>query len=174
MDSILDNFYTTFQKEEVKYLNELGITTDNYYNQTKYVSNVMTKGNLAFRKPVKANPAPSTLLSNGDLSLLTDGVYGDDVDLSVYRWLGWEEKDIEIVLDLGQSVIASSVEMNTLCIPDPWRRVLHPFPSNVLFQIVKRAVFIRSEKFRWTISSCSLLACIPFDLISVKLMISVL
>jgi hypothetical protein len=132
MDSMLEAFCATFKEEKVGRLNELGLSTEHYCEQTKYVSNVRVSGNHAFRKNVKATPAPSEMLSKGDLTLLTDGVRGDDMDLWAFRWLGWEGTDIELQLDLEQSAGASAVEMTTLCMPDQWRRILHPLSVECL------------------------------------------
>jgi len=141
IDSILEDFCDTYKKENVDRLNELGVSTEHYYDQTKYVSNVRVTGNHAFRKNVKATPAPSALLSKGDLTLLTDGVHGDDMDLWASQWLGWEGTDIELQLDLKQNAGASAVELTTLCIPDQWRRILHPLSVECLVSKSKNTGF---------------------------------
>jgi len=141
MDSTLKDFCDTYKKENVDRLNELGLSTNHYYDRTKYVSDVQGTGNYAFQKKVTASPMPSELLNSGNLSVLTDGVRGDDMDLWLLLWLGWEGTDVELRLDLEQIIGASAVEMTTLCIPDQWRRVLHPVSVECLISKNKDADF---------------------------------
>lgn len=122
MTKVLEDFYQTSINADCKYVNESGLTTEEYYQATKRFINVQVKGNFAFRKKVTANPMPAEKYSNGDLSFLTNGVRGAN-DYKVH-WLGWESKDFELVLDLEQLTQAKTIEISTLYDPKSW--ILHP------------------------------------------------
>jgi len=122
MTQMLEDFNNTCLMANVTRLNESGLTPNDYYESTKRFINIQVKGNIAFRKKVTADPAPSPNYSNGDLSYLTNGVRGAS-DYKVH-WLGWEGKDVNLVLDLEKPVTASTIEMSSLYDPKSW--ILHP------------------------------------------------
>lgn len=122
MQKVVDNFYTVSKISEVKNVNEAGLTPLEYYQATKRFIDVQVEGNYAFRKNVTAVPASSPKYSNADLSVLTNGVQG----ASDYKahWLGWEAKDVELVLDLQTVQSYQSIKISSLYDPKSW--ILHP------------------------------------------------
>jgi hypothetical protein len=122
MTQMLEDFNNTCLAANVTRLNESGLTPKDYYESTKRFINIQVKGNMAFRKKVSADTAPSPNYSNGDLSYLTNGVRGAS-DYKVH-WLGWEGKDVNLILDLDKPVNASSIEISSLYDPKSW--ILHP------------------------------------------------
>jgi len=122
MTEMLESFYKTSQEAKSRPVNESGLTTEAYYQSTKRFIDVQVRGNVAFRKKVTAAPVPSEKYSDGDLSLLTNGVRGAN-DFKVH-WLGWESKDFSLMLDLDTLVEASVVEISMLWDPKSW--ILHP------------------------------------------------
>lgn len=122
MAATLESFYQTSIECDAAHVNESGLTAQQYYLATKRFIDVQVEGNLAFRKPVKAFPAPASKYSGGDLALLTNGVRGAN-DYKVH-WLGWEAKDFWLVLDLESVVDESIIEISTLYDPKSW--ILHP------------------------------------------------
>ncbi|MDD3773017.1 MAG: DUF4838 domain-containing protein [Weeksellaceae bacterium] len=122
MTKMLEDFYTTANQAGCKYVNESGLTVEEYYQSSKRFINVQVKGNLAFRKKITASPLPSEKYSSGDLSVLTNGVRGAN-DYKVH-WLGWEAQDFELVLDLEKVYEAETIEISTLYDPKSW--ILHP------------------------------------------------
>jgi len=122
MKQVVDNFYTVSKISEVKNVNEAGLTPLEYYQATKRFIDVQVEGNFAFRKNVTAVPASSPKYSNADLSVLTNGVQG----ASDYKahWLGWEAKDVELVLDLQTVQSYQSIQISSLYDPKSW--ILHP------------------------------------------------
>jgi hypothetical protein len=122
MAATLESFYQTGIQSNAAFVNESGLTVEQYYQATKRFIDVQVKGNLAFRKNVTANPAPAAKYSGGELALLTNGVRGAN-DFKVH-WLGWEAKDFSLVLDLEEIVEAETIEISTLYDPKSW--ILHP------------------------------------------------
>jgi len=118
----LKDFYETGKQAGCIYMNESRLTIEEYHQSTSRFINMQIKDNLAFRKKITATPLPSEKYSNGDLSLLTNGVRGAN-DYNVH-WLGWEAKDFEIVVDLLTISEASVIEISTLYDPKSW--ILHP------------------------------------------------
>lgn len=123
MTAMLDDFYATSRMAELpRCMNESGLSPQEYYESTKRFIQTQVKGNFAFRKKVVADIPASPTYSSGDLSFLTNGVRGAN-DYKVH-WLGWEGKDLQLTLDLGKEVKASSIEISSLWDPKSW--ILHP------------------------------------------------
>jgi hypothetical protein len=122
MVKMLDDFYQTCKDAKVRTLSEAGLSPENYYQSTKRFLKVEIDDNLAFQKPVTANPLPSTKYGGGDLTYLTNGVKGAN-DFKVH-WLGWEAQDFTINTDLGAIQKPVSIEISTLYDPKSW--ILHP------------------------------------------------
>ncbi len=118
----LEQFYQTGKQAEAAFINESGMTVEQYYQSTKRFIDVQVKGNLAFRKPVSAYPPPAAKYSEGKLALLTNGVRGAN-DFKVH-WLGWEAQDFSLTLDLGSLIDVNTIEISTLYDPKSW--ILHP------------------------------------------------
>lgn len=122
MRQLMEDFYTVCKQNEVKNINEAGLTPEEYYQATKRFINVQVEGNIAFRKKTTANPAPSPKYSNADLAILTNGVQGAN-DYKAH-WLGWEAQDFDLVLDLETAKQPKSIQISTLYDPKSW--ILYP------------------------------------------------
>jgi hypothetical protein len=122
MQQIIENFYKVCKQNEVKNVNEAGLTPLAYYETTKRFINVQVEGNFAFRNKTSAIPMPSIKYSNADLSILTNGVQGAN-DFKAH-WLGWEAQDFELVLDLQKIKQYQSIQISSLYDPKSW--ILHP------------------------------------------------
>ncbi len=122
MKAILEDFNLTAKNNEVKYLNESGLTVDSYYASTLRFIDVQVEDNLAFRKKAVASPAPNPKYSGGDMAVITNGVQGAN-DYKVH-WLGWEGMDFQFTLDLGESRTFHSISLGSLWDPKSW--ILHP------------------------------------------------
>jgi hypothetical protein len=122
MTQLLDDFYTACLAADVRTLNESGLTPKAYYDACTRFIDVQTEGNLAFHRPVLADPPPAMKYGRGDLALLTNGVRGAN-DFKVH-WLGWEGVDFLLDLDLGAFAAPKTIALSTLYDPKSW--ILHP------------------------------------------------
>ena len=133
MDTLLEKFYAVANREKLGVMSEHNLTIKDYYEMTRRCADhVFVKNNLAFRKKVTTIPLPNSLnkYNHGDLTLLTDGCVGD-FNKSKPTWIGWEEEQVEIRLDLDSCVRASSVVMTTL-LDTKTRKILHPMKVECL------------------------------------------
>ena len=122
MRQLMEDFYMVCKQNDIKTINEAGLTPEEYYQSTKRFINVQVDGNGAFRKKIMANPSSSPKYSNADLAILTNGVQGAN-DYKAH-WLGWEAQDFELVLDLETVKQPKSIQISTLYDPKSW--ILHP------------------------------------------------
>ncbi len=122
MVRLLDEFHGRLPAAGVRTLNESGLTPDAYYEAAKRFIDVQVEGNLAFRRPVAADPPPSPKYAKGDLAVLTNGVRGAN-DFKVH-WLGWEGVDFTLTLDLGKPAAPREISLSTLSDFRSW--ILHP------------------------------------------------
>jgi hypothetical protein len=122
MTRLLEQFYATAVRSHVRNLSESGLTPQDYHDSALRFIDVQVDGNLAFRKPVTANPPPSPKYGRGNLAMLTDGVRGAN-DFTVH-WLGWEAIDFDVALDLGAPTNTRGASLSTLYNPKSW--ILHP------------------------------------------------
>ena len=118
----LEEFASRCRAGGVKTLSEGGLSPDAYYDSVKRFIDVQVEGNLAFRRPVTAEPPPAAKYARGDLAVLTNGVRGA-ADFKVH-WLGWEGVDLTLTLDLGRPVAAREIALSTLSDFRSW--ILHP------------------------------------------------
>jgi hypothetical protein len=119
---LLEEFAARCQAGGVRTLNEGGLSPAAYCDSVRRFIDVQVEGNLAFRKPVAADPPPAAKYARGALSVLTDGVRGA-ADFKVH-WLGWEGVDFVLTLDLGKPVTAREIVLSTLSDFRSW--ILHP------------------------------------------------
>jgi hypothetical protein len=122
MRLLLEDFHATAVRSLVRNLSESGLTPDDYYQSALRFTDVQVEGNLAFRKPVAADPPPSPKYGRGNLQMLTDGVRGAH-DFRVH-WLGWEGLDFNLTLDVGPGTNAGRASLSTLYDQRSW--ILHP------------------------------------------------
>lgn len=119
---LLQSFYEGCLEAGLRALNESGTTPRQYYDAGRRFIDVQIDGNLAFRRPVTAEPPPAAKYGRGDLALLTDGVRGAG-DFKVH-WLGWEGIDFALALDLGETRSVARLAVSTLYDPKSW--IFHP------------------------------------------------
>ncbi len=122
MSRLLDDFCAGCLAAGVKTLSEGGLAPGDYYEAAKRAIHFEVEGDLAFRRPVAADPPPSPKYSKGDVAVLTNGVRGGS-DYHVH-WLGWEGVDFTLTLDLGKPVTAQEISLATLSDAGSW--ILHP------------------------------------------------
>jgi hypothetical protein len=122
MAHLLDEFSARCEAGGVRTLNESGLTPAAYGDGVRRFIDVQVEGNLAFRRPVAADPPPSPKYAKGDLAVLTNGVRGAN-DFKVH-WLGWEGVDFTLTLDLGKAQGVSEISLSTLSDFRSW--ILHP------------------------------------------------
>ena len=122
MKATLEDFNSTCTKNGVKYLNEANLPAETYYNATLHSIDVQIGDDIAFRKNATANPGPDSKYSDGNISAITNGVCGSN-NFKV-NWLGWENADPQITLDLGANKTFHSINISSLWAPDSW--ILHP------------------------------------------------
>ena len=122
MRQLVEDFRATCSRNGVKTINEAGLTPEAYYKATLRFLDVQVEENLAFRRPVVADPPPSKKYARGDVSVLTNGVRGA-ADFKVH-WIGWEGPDFDLVVDLEAAVPAKTAEIGTLWDQRSW--ILHP------------------------------------------------
>lgn len=122
MLAVLDDFYNTCKNNNVRNLNESRLTPKKYYDMTMRFLRIYTKDNLAFEKKLTSTVAASAKYSKGDVQLLTNGVRGSN-DYNVH-WIGWENEDTKLILDLEKNVSFDSITISSMYYPQSW--ILHP------------------------------------------------
>ena len=122
MVRLIDDFSERCRAGGVRTLSESGLTPEAYREGVKRFIDVQVEGNLAFRKPVAADPSPSPKYAGGDTAALTNGVRGAS-DFKVH-WVGWEGVDATLTLDLGEPAAAREIALSTLSDQKSW--ILHP------------------------------------------------
>ena len=122
MARLLDEFAARCEAGGVKTLSESGLSPADYCDGVRRFIGVQVEGNLAFRRPVAADPPPSPKYAKGDTAVLTNGVRGAN-DFKVH-WLGWEGTDVTLTLDLGKAQAVHEISLSTLSDFRSW--ILHP------------------------------------------------
>ena len=122
MNQMLDDFYSMCKHDSIQALNEKGLSPTFFYQSTKRTIDVQVEGNLAFKKKVICVPAPDPKYTAMGPQMLTNGVRGNE-DYKI-NWLGWEDEDASIILDLDSITKINEVNISTLHLPDVW--ILHP------------------------------------------------
>ncbi|MBQ9253523.1 MAG: DUF4838 domain-containing protein [Bacteroidales bacterium] len=122
MQQRLEKFHSVCQQAKVENMNESGFKPEAYYKTTlRFIDNDI-EDDLAFQKPVTAEPLPSKNYSKGDVATLTNGVKGAS-DYKIH-WLGWQGDDFQIDIDLQQVVKNKTIYISSLNVPKSW--ILHP------------------------------------------------
>ncbi len=122
MKATLEQLHQVCLVENMKVLNENGLTPEAYFQNALRFIQVKTEGNLAFQKAVTCEPLPAAKYSHQGPSVLTNGVRGTE-DYKI-NWLGWEALDPKITIDLGVADSIHEIVMSTLQDPKSW--ILHP------------------------------------------------
>lgn len=142
MMKLLEAFSQTCRATDNPWMNESGLSSEEYIVSTLRFIDVQVKGNLAFRKKVKASPMPSEKYSGGDLRYLTNGVRGAN-DYKVH-WIGWEGKDFSLELDLEKVESPQVIEISTLWDQKSW--ILHPLEIQCLVSEDGENFFLAGEQ----------------------------
>lgn len=122
MNKLLEDFYALCKHDSINSLNEKGLTPDFFYNSTLRAIDVQVEGNQAFKKKVMCNPAPDPKYTGMGAEILTNGVRGTE-DYKI-NWLGWEDQDASIIVDLDSLTAINEINISTLHLPDVW--IIHP------------------------------------------------
>lgn len=122
MRRMLDDFYAIALRNKIISLNENGLTTGIWFRSTLRFIDTQVQGNLAFRKSVSCRPQPDARYWCNGPKTLTNGVKGTD-DYKI-NWLGWENSDAELVLDLDSLQPIHTVILGSLQYPKSW--IIHP------------------------------------------------
>jgi len=122
MAHLIEEFSERCRAGGVRTLSEAGLTPESFEAGARRFIDVQVEGNLAFRKPIRADPPPASKYAGGNLAVLTNGVRGAS-DFKVH-WLGWEGVDFELTLDFGSPVAAREIALSTLSDGRSW--ILHP------------------------------------------------
>jgi hypothetical protein len=122
MKAMLEEFYSICKRNNIQHLNENALSLETYYKNTLRSIDAQVEGNLAFKKPVTCNPMPAKKYFCSGSSTLTNGVRGSE-DFKI-NWLGWEDTDFEIILDLNKLTKINQINISSLQIPKSW--IIHP------------------------------------------------
>jgi len=122
MANTLEEFAKTCANNNVRSVNESNLKPTEFCDAIRGMLHLEIDGNLAFRKPVVANPPPAPKYGHGDIGLLTNGIRGSN-DFGV-QWLGWEGVDFDLTLDLGAPTFAHEAILRSLSEQRSW--ILHP------------------------------------------------
>jgi hypothetical protein len=108
--------YTKNMKDVL--LNEKGLTVDGYISRYKRMLSKTMINPLGLDKPVRYLSTPNWKYPANGEKTLTDGKRGDEDHH--YNWLGYEGNDMEVVVDLQDSVEVKKVSMDFLQIIFSW------------------------------------------------------
>ncbi|WP_266171165.1 glycoside hydrolase family 20 protein [Dyella subtropica] len=86
--------------------------------------------NLAFGKPVQYEQQPSPTYAKNSATAMTDGVLGSN-DFHDGAWMGWEEVDPRLTVDLGQVTEMHDISIGVLQQAESWVW----WPSEVSFSV---------------------------------------
>ena len=114
----LDRFVKMCDLTGIVNINEKNLTPEAYSEYTKRKLNMMAKDNLAKDASVISTTSFSPKYNVGGEAALTDKRIGG---LGFrYNWLGYEGKNMELIIDLKHDTIVKSVSMNFLKDYDSW------------------------------------------------------
>lgn len=114
----LELFHKLAKEMEVKSLNERGNTPDDYYAQYKERFLPTNRINLAAGAQVEWIIPPTGEYKEQKGTMLTDGLLGG-TDIPG-RWIGWEGKNAEFILDLGAEKEIKQIEADFIHLPGRW------------------------------------------------------
>lgn len=163
MRLMVEEFYATCRRNHVRSLAEKkGSTPEAFYTSLKRIFDLQVAGNLAYGRPVTADPPPSAKYSRGDISMLTDGIVGGEDYAS--QWVGWDGVDFTVEVDLGAGQGATSAITHSLWSASDW--ILHPrsvqcsvsadgklfidVGTRTVGDAQQREPHIRTYKFHWS------------------------
>ncbi len=100
MENLLDTFTARCNRMDVKMLNELGFTPDEYRLKVREYILKNEDLHLGIGKEVTLLTPFSPKYEAGGASALADGLRG--IDDYHFNWLGFEGEDLEAIIDLGE------------------------------------------------------------------------
>ncbi len=109
---MLDEFKADCDRNGISRLKEWNLTPDDYFVE---FSRLLEKGlemHLGYEKPVRLTWPYSEKYTGGSDNALTDGLQGTSDFHHV--WQGFEENDLEAVIDLGKTETIELIEINFL------------------------------------------------------------
>jgi hypothetical protein len=104
----LENLYTSAKKNNIKLMNEMGFTVEEYYHSYDKAIKVANLPNKARAKNVTLLTKPKKY-ADEDPQTLTDGALGGNGFYA--NWLGFEGNNLEVVIDLETKETISSISM---------------------------------------------------------------
>ncbi|MEZ4810628.1 MAG: DUF4838 domain-containing protein [Allomuricauda sp.] len=108
VESLLEGFMETTEKNNITLMNEMGFTVSEYGFNYLSALKIAKKPNKAKGKKVTTLTKPKKY-ANEDPMVLTDGALGGS---SFYaNWLGYEGNDMEVVVDLGEPQTISTISL---------------------------------------------------------------
>ncbi len=119
---ILEEFLSILDRNHIPNLNETNLTPDLYSQNMKRILDIKTENNFAFQKNVITDPEPALKYSSSGPKTLTNGVQGTQNHKS--EWLGWENIDASITIDLEKPANIDNVTVSTLQNLTSW--ITHP------------------------------------------------
>ncbi len=129
MKNLIDTFFAIVKRHNIKTFNETNLTPQIYFDNLKRTLNIQVENNKAFMKPITCLPIPSKKYFASGPSTLTNGILG-----TIYfknEWLGWENQDIEIVVDLEKTQLVNKINLSTLQDLNAW--ITHPIKIELYF-----------------------------------------
>lgn len=115
---LLDNFYLEAGKIKDNYVNEKRYTLDEYYARYKRMLKKTMINPIGLFRNVNFITSPNLKYSANGLNTLTDGLRGDEDHH--FNWLGFEGKDMEVVVDLEKPTLVKKVKADFLQIVYSW------------------------------------------------------
>jgi hypothetical protein len=118
MSKRLVRFVETAEAAGIRRLQEHGTTPEEYLAKVQKYINSSMRNPLGMNKSVKAITEPETKFGGGTVQALTDGLRGL-ADFN-YNWIGFQEKDMEVVIDLEEKEKISFIETRFLQFTRAW------------------------------------------------------
>lgn len=114
----LDALVAGCRENGIERIEEHGYSPEQYRENIRRLVDKSCRSNLVFGKPVKLLTRHSEKYPAGGAAALTDGRFG--MTDYHYNWLGFENEDLEAVIDLGEETDVSEVSADFLQHPLDW------------------------------------------------------
>ena len=111
VEKLLHTFETTTKANNIRLMNEMGFTVEEYTANYHLAVTTASKPNKAVGKKVVTLTKP-TKYANEDPLVLTDGALGGSSFFA--NWLGYVGNDLEVIVDLEQPTPISSIDLSFL------------------------------------------------------------
>ncbi len=124
-------FAAACSEHGIERLEEHGFTPDRFKQNVVHLIEKAQSENRAYNKPVRLLTEWSEKYPVGGAKALTDGMYGT-MDYH-YNWLGFEDADMEAVIDLEEEMEVSEIRADFMRLHTAWIFL----PKEVMFSISK-------------------------------------